>query len=772
MARAIGIDLGTTNSAVGLKRLETDIIPNAEGELLTPSVVGCSQRGGWSKSGAMIVGKHALEWRVQDPENCVVSVKRLMGRSFEDEEVQRLLQERRYAYKVKPLAAGSKQSLAVVLDGEEYRPEQISGEILAKLKRDCEAHLGEPVEYAVVTVPAYFNDRQKRATRMAAAIAGLKVQRLLPEPTAAAISFGVGDLGEGESETVLVFDMGGGTFDISVLTMTEGRFIEQGKGGDMWMGGDDIDHLLTDYVLRQTEEESEIANLRELIERLPAAEKNRFLGDLRSGVEAAKIRLSTERSAVIEILGLLKDADGDILDVEVELTREQFEALLGPFAERAAELTRAVLASIQFEPDLIDRVVMVGGSSYIPLIVDKMKGLFGEDKVLVHKRPLLAIAEGAAILAHRLADTYECPGCGQEVSQSDQRCAACGFDLVQDLARKGVVDIVHTTSHDYYLELEDDSDHLLVERNMPLPFKTQVSFRLVHPEQRLAHLRFVNLVNDERESIGDLWLSFDPGDDRTENGSTEEVGEVVLDFEIDEDNLITVGASLADRPEVRVSRTLSRGNADERLFLELESAIQRVNEEDHAYFTKYDFLLRSSEIARAINQVIDQETGAEDLEASRRAEQQLAVATELVAREENPSSNLFYLEDLLATYGALLEQDKRERLSKRIEKFRGLNRTGTVEEILDARDKAHDEANKYPALGILMRVADAAETLAKTDPAKAPRYDKHARDLRDALLKNDLETFVRQSEAIMPEVSAILRDRDKAELRIFKGVRK
>ena len=437
MAKAIGIDLGTTNSAMGLKRLDTDILPNAEGDLLTPSVVGYRGRQGLFKSGGMIVGRHALEWMVQDPENTVVSVKRLMGRSFEDGDVQRLLQAGRYAYTVKPLAGGSKQSLAVVLGGKEYRPEQISGEILAKLKRDCEAALGESVEHAVVTVPAYFNDKQKRATRMAAAIAGLKVQRLLPEPTAARDLLRGRCPRQGESETVLVFDMGGGTFDISVLTMTEGRFLEQGKGGDMWMGGDDIDHLLTDYVYRRTEEENEIPSLRALVERLPAAEKYRFLGDLRTGVEAAKIRLSTEKSAVVEVLGLLKDADGDILDVEVELTRERFEALLEPFAERAVELTKEVLASIQFEPDLVDRAVMVGGSSYIPLIVGKMKGLFGEDKVLVHRRPLLAIAEGAAILAHRLSDAYECPGCGQEVAQSDQTCGACGFDLMQDHRGQG-----------------------------------------------------------------------------------------------------------------------------------------------------------------------------------------------------------------------------------------------------------------------------------------------------------------------------------------------
>jgi len=769
MAKAIGIDLGTTNSAVGLKRLDTDILHNAEGDLLTPSVVGYRKAQGLLSSGGMIVGKHAVEWMAQDPENTVVSVKRLMGRSFEDEEVQRLLQGHRYAYKVKPLAGGSAQSLAVILGGEEYRPEQISGKILAKLKQDCEAQLGEEVAHAVVTVPAYFNDKQKRATRMAAAIAGLKVQRLLPEPTAAAIAFGVDALVEGESETVLVFDMGGGTFDISVLTIAEGRFIEQGKGGDMWMGGDDIDHLITDYVYLETEKENEIPSLRELVEQLPATEKNRFLGDLRKGVEAAKIRLSTERSAVIEVLGMLKDADGDILDVEVELTRERFEALLGPFAERAVALTEQVLASIRFEPDLIDRVVMVGGSSYIPLMVEKMKGLFGADKVLVHQRPLLAIAEGAAILAHRLSEAYECPACGAEVAQSDKVCTACGFDLAQDLAGSGVVDIVHSTSHDYYLEVEDGSDHLLVERNMPLPFRTQGAFRLMHPEQRLAHFRFYNLVNEERESIGDLWLSFDPG---AGEGPGRDVREVLLDFEIDEDNLIRVSASLKDRPDVSVSRTLSRGNADERLFLELEDAISRVNDEDHQYFTKYDFLFRSGEIAHAINGVIDPETGAEDPKASRDAERRLAVATDLVRREESPMSNLFYLSSLLEQFGPLLSKGQQEQLAKRIETFRNRNRTGTADEILDARDKATGEADKYPALGILMSVEYAAEVVAEKDPAKAPRFDKYLRDLQDALVKSDIKTFTGLSQKILPEVHRILHEQDKKELHIFKGVRR
>lgn len=393
MTKAIGIDLGTTNSVAGIKVLDTRIIPNAEGEVLTPSVV-CSQGGTslLSRKKRLVVGRHALEWMQQDPSNTIVSIKRLMGRGFHDEDVQRLLGEGRYHYQIKPLESGSQQSIATVLAGEEYTPEQISAKILDKIRQDCEAELNDTVDYAVVTVPAYFNDKQKHATRIAAALAGLKVQRLLPEPTAAAISFGVDQLDEGEGQTILVFDLGGGTFDISVLTIADGQFIEQGKGGDMWMGGDDIDDLIRRQVYRETEAEYGIENLGGLISALPDADQNRFLGDLRAKVEAAKIHLSSHPKAMIEILGMLKDGDGDILDIEVEISRESFENLLRPFADRILELTRGVLDDIGFEPSLIDRVVMVGGSSSIPLVIEKMQEIFGEEKVMLHQRPMLAIA--------------------------------------------------------------------------------------------------------------------------------------------------------------------------------------------------------------------------------------------------------------------------------------------------------------------------------------------------------------------------------------------
>jgi len=768
MAKAIGIDLGTTNSTAGLKTLDTEVLLNAEGDSLTPSVVSYQKRKGLLKTSKFIVGRAALDWMLQDPENTIVSIKRLMGRGFADEEVQRLLREQRYAYTVKPLSAGSEHSVAVLLDGKEYTPEQISARVLEKIKIDAEKRLEGPVEYAVVTVPAYFNDKQKHATRMAAALSGLKVQRLLPEPTAAAISFGVDALAQGEAKTILVFDLGGGTFDISVLTIVDGQFIEQGKGGDMWMGGDDIDAIISQYVYRQTEHDNEIDNLPDLIERLPSAERNRFMGDLKCKVEAAKIRLSTNERAFIEILGLLRDDDGDVLDVEVELTREVFDGLLLPFVDKCIALIRKVIEGIEFDLELIDKVVMVGGSSSIPLVVRRIKELFGEDKVLVHERPMLAIAEGAAILAHRLSDTYECPKCGCEVSQADETCSACGFDLMENMAKKGVVDIVHTTAHDYFLELQDGSGHLLTKTNTPLPFKTQGTFKLIDPEQRLAHFKFYNMVNDAKESIGDLWLGFDI----PENEPGKETSEILLDFEIDDNNIISVSARLAERTDVHVNRTLSRGNADERFFLDLERSIAQVNEAKHGYYTKHDFLHRSVAIASAINRVIDPETGKQNNKASQEVARLQAVANEMIEKEESALGNIYYADEFAARWGRFMKEGDEKRLGNKIRDLKHRYEHGSVPQILKAREAVQAELDKHPGLIAMQDLEHAAEIAAEEDPAKAPRFDRYLADVQSALIKGDGDTFHRLIAEIMPEAFTMIDAAAKKDLHIWKEIRK
>nr|VFK36700.1 MAG: molecular chaperone DnaK [Candidatus Kentron sp. SD]VFK40239.1 MAG: molecular chaperone DnaK [Candidatus Kentron sp. SD]VFK78581.1 MAG: molecular chaperone DnaK [Candidatus Kentron sp. SD] len=773
MSKAIGIDLGTTNSVAALKVLETRIITNAEGEELTPSVVSLqSKKKLIGQKEQFLVGRHALDFLRQDPANTITSIKRLMGRSFHDSDVQRILGEGRYSYRIASLTSGSEQSVAVMLNEKEYTPEQISAKILEKISRDCKMELDDDVEYAVVTVPAYFNDKQKHSTRIAAALAGFKVQRLLPEPTAAAISFGVEKLNADEGQTILVFDMGGGTFDLAVLTIAGGQFIEQGKGGDMWMGGDDIDNLIRQYVYRETADEHEIEDLQALIDALPDTKKSRFLSEMKSEVEVAKIRLSTQTNAMVEVLGILRDEDGDILDIEVEINRERFESLLQPFVERAMELTHNILDSIGFEPDLIDRVVMVGGSSSIPLIVRTVGELFGEEKVLLHERPMLAIAEGAAILAHRLADNYECPVCGKQVAQTDDTCSHCDFDLKANLAGKGILDIVHTTSHDYYLTLERGNDYLLVEKNTPLPFHTRYEFKLIDPRQRLIHFQFYNLVNETSESIGDLWLGLKIEDSEEKPGEKDVVPEVLLDLDLDSDNLITVSAHIKDKPDIRVSRTLSRGKADERLFLELQKSIDEANQGDYKYYAVSDLLDRAVSLSDMINRVVDPETNEEDNALIEQIEERQKTAYQLLKEGESPLSNLYYAEYFLFQVGEFMFVEERENLETIIEEFRQLNETGAFQQIMDARAKLFTELDKHLGLQTLVTLQNASEICQERDPTRAPYFKKYIVDISTALHQRDTQNAQRLLDEVMPEVRKELEWKEEQKLHISHGVQR
>jgi molecular chaperone DnaK len=437
-------------------------------------------------------------------------------------------------------------------------------------------------------------------------------------------------------------------------------------------------------------------------------------------------------------------------------------------AEQAVALTLQVIEDIHFDIDLIDKVVMVGGSSSIPLLIRKMQEVFGEPRVLVHPRPMLAIAEGAAALAHRLSENYECPGCGQIVAQTDHTCKACQFDLTANLEQVGVVDIVHTVSHDYYLALEDGSDYRLVEQHTPLPFATQAAFKLVHADQRLAHFKFYNRVNEAQESIGDLWLSFSTdgiGDDE------DKVHEVLLNFEIDENNLITVSASIKDLPDVKLSRTLSRGNVDEKLFLDLEESIARVNSGQHNYYAVVDFLERAVGMAQTINQVIDSATGEIDKSAYQQALRHQSVAKQLFEQEATPYANLYYAEDFLADAGPILAPREQRVLRQKIDRLKAANETGSADEILRARDDLSDELDNHPMLLSINNIEMAAGVMAREDPAKAPRYVKYLDDIRRAIERQDSETLVRLIEEIMPEVSEILDRYASKELRIWKGIR-
>ena len=296
MAKSIGIDLGTTNSVVAFKDATVRVIstgPNNE-EL-------CRSCVAVDRSGSMVVGNMAYNnWKRYAP-NIVISAKRMMGTAISDSQVQKMKADKEmYPYGISKYSGGTNDSVAIILNGKEYTPEQISAEILRQLKDDASVKLGDEVTHAVITVPAYFNEKQKSATRKAAELAGLKVQRLLAEPTAAAISYGADKMSADEDKIFLVYDFGGGTFDLSILVASGGNFIESGTGGDRWLGGDDIDRLLSEYVLEEAGKANNV-DIHDLINQLSDRKKFNFQGEFKAQVESAKKVLSHDTDGALKV---------------------------------------------------------------------------------------------------------------------------------------------------------------------------------------------------------------------------------------------------------------------------------------------------------------------------------------------------------------------------------------------------------------------------------------------------------------------------------------
>ncbi|OQY59488.1 MAG: hypothetical protein B6245_06475 [Desulfobacteraceae bacterium 4572_88] len=771
MSKSIGIDLGTTNSVSAVKRVHTEVLKNAEGDFITPSCVTLRKKRLPFSKPEFVVGKHALEWMKQDPRNTIVAVKRLMGRSYQDKEIKDIQADRRLRYEIVRHSRGTENSLGIILDKKEFTPEDISAKILEKVRADSESFLRDDVEYAVITVPAYFNDKQKHATRTAAALAGLKVRRLLPEPTAAAISFGVDAVIGDDAQTVLIFDFGGGTFDLSVLTISGGQFIEQGKGGDMWMGGEDIDRMITDYILLQTAEEYGIDDMSAFIEGHDEKRKNQFIGELRAKTEAAKIRLSTEDEAYVEILGVLRDSDGDSVDVDVELSREIFDGIIDPMVQNTVRLTRKILEDIHFTPDLIDRVLLVGGSSRIPSVISALKKEFGPNKVTVHERPMLAIAEGAAILSHRLSDTYECPQCGADVAQSDATCADCDFDLEAYIIDHGVLDIVHSAAHDYHIHLENDDRHLLIEKNTPLPCEKTEVFKLVHPEQKLVHMKFYNVVNEAEESIGDLWLGIEKI--RAEDRPDDELPHVEITLRIDENNLIEVTARLKEYPDVQVSKTLSRGKADEKLFMNLEDTINEANRKQYTEYVLLDLTYRALSAISDINKVIAEDTGELDEATYERAELKTEKARKMADEGHSGRSTLYYAQAAIEDFGPAIPPKNKAAIEKSMRHLREMDEQGSYEENLDAISDLNNALNeKLGVVNQLMEIQKAGDFCMETDPSKAPKFYQSIENILAAYKRNATDKAVSLIREIMPEAYGVVDKYEARSSKIHKDIRK
>ena len=377
MAKIIGIDLGTTNSCVAvLEGGEPKVIANEEGARTTPSIVA------FSKSGERLVGQVAKRQAITNPENTIFSIKRFMGRRYNEvtDEMKMV------PYKV----VQQGDHLAVVAQGKEYTPPEISAMILQKLKKSAEAYLGETVTQAVITVPAYFNDAQRQATKDAGKIAGLDVKRIVNEPTAAALAYG---LDKKKDETIAVYDFGGGTFDISILEVGEGVIEVKSTNGDTHLGGDNLDQRIVEWLIAEFKQEEGLD--------LSSKGNEMALQRLKDAAEKAKIELSTTVETEINLPFITADATGPKHLVR-KLTRAKLEQLVSDLLERSLEPCKKAMTDAGVKPSDIDEVVLVGGQTRMPKIQELVKGLFGREP---HRgvNPDEVVAVGAAVQAGVLA---------------------------------------------------------------------------------------------------------------------------------------------------------------------------------------------------------------------------------------------------------------------------------------------------------------------------------------------------------------------------------
>jgi len=379
MAKAIGIDLGTTYSEVAiLEGGEPVVVTSAEGNRMVPSVVAMN------KSGERLVGQIAKRQAITNPENTIYSIKRFMGRNWGEPVGRELPVEEDVKRKTYKVTKGANNEIKVAMGDKEYSPPEISAMILQKLKADAEAHLGEKVTDAVITVPAYFNDAQRQATKDAGAIAGLNVLRIINEPTAAALAYG---LDKKSDETIAVYDLGGGTFDISILELGEGTFQVKSTAGDTHLGGDDFDQRVMDWLIAEFKKDQGI----------DVSKDKMALQRLKEAAEKAKTELSTVIQTEVNLPFITADANGP-KHLNITLTRAKLEQLVMDLVEKTMEPCKQALSDAEKTTAQINEVILVGGQTRMPLVQEKVKQFFGKEP---HKgvNPDEVVAIGAAIQA-------------------------------------------------------------------------------------------------------------------------------------------------------------------------------------------------------------------------------------------------------------------------------------------------------------------------------------------------------------------------------------
>jgi molecular chaperone DnaK len=462
MAKILGIDLGTTNSCMAvMEGGEAVVIPNAEGARTTPSVVG------FSKKGEKLVGQVAKRQAISNPENTVYSIKRHMGDA----------------------------NYKVTLQGKQYKPQEISAMILQKLKSDAEAYLGEEIKQAVITVPAYFNDAQRQATKDAGAIAGLEVLRIINEPTAASLAYGL-DKGDVE-QTILVYDLGGGTFDVSVLELGGGVFEVKSTSGDTHLGGDDFDQRIVNHLLAEFRK----------AEGIDLSKDRAVLQRLTDAAEKAKIELSGVASTNVNLPFLTVGPDGEPKHLDIDLTRAQFQKMTEDLLEKTLVSMRQALSDSKLTPNDLDKVILVGGATRMPAVVELVENFTGK-KPYKNINPDEAVAVGAAIQAGVLGGEVK------DVLLLDVNPLTLGIETLGGIATP------------------------LIQRNTTIPTKKSQIFSTAadnQPSVEIHVLQGERGIASENKTLGRFTLDGIPPAPRG-------IPQIEVTFDIDANGILHVGA--------------------------------------------------------------------------------------------------------------------------------------------------------------------------------------------------------------------------------------
>lgn len=667
MGKTIGIDLGTTNSVIAFKDATVRVLSTGSNhEDLCRSCVALD------KSGNFAVGNVVYKnWKRYAP-NIVVSVKRLMGAAISDPQVQKIKSDKNiYPYGISKLSGGTKESVAIIMDGKEFLPEQISAEILRQLKTDASVKLGDEVTHAVITVPAYFNEKQKTATRKAAELAGLKVQRLLAEPTAAAISYGADKMSADEDKIFLVYDFGGGTFDLSILVASGGNFIESGTGGDRWLGGDDIDRLIHEYVIAEAGKQNGGINIRNIIESLPEKKKYAFQGELKDEIEGVKKALSQSDSASIAIFDYLETVDGDSIDIEVSITRETFESMIRPLVQRTIDLIDELLEKTAYPIDVIDNILLVGGSSCIPLVRMMLCDKYGKSKILSSEKPMLAIAEGAAILSHSMGTESECPSCGKPTSVGEEICPFCK-DLVINATssqiKEGIVQVSITTKHKTFIEIANDADEIIykeiIDENIPLPHEVSHKFFTLIENQKIIGVKlFTNAENNTKEKLSTGFFII-PEDLPVRS-------ELQFTFMLTEDEIMSLKVRVPAIDKT-TNVVLSRGSLDSHCLETISSSFEQImNSSEISDSKKTNFL---SKIQKSV-EIISTGQHLPDSRVWQDIENQVSNAARVanVTDDDDSAIQVFIASILIQNFGKFISEEDKVFMQRLIDKLKTTN---------------------------------------------------------------------------------------------------